>query len=355
MLRWVVGRDPLWQPDAVALRTALGNALYRVPDALRRGLPQPVRDGIRARVGPFAPWEAGFSHVAPPPGVGDVVAPPDFVGIGVQKAGTTWWFGLIAAHPDVAQRPGVHKERHFFARFATTAFGPERRRGVPPVVPAPAGGRAGEWTPDYVYQPWVVPLLHAAAPDARLLVMVRDPVERFVSGLAHSAATADVQRGTVVAEAFARGLYASQLRPWVAQFGAARLLVLQYERCVADPAVELARTYRFLGLDDGFRAGRDRAPGQPHAGAQGVVGRRGRARAWSRSTPRRCPSSPPSCPTSTSTCGPPRRRDGAPRAVRGRRRPGGRRGRGRRDISGPVLPMTGAGGRAGRRGARPRR
>jgi hypothetical protein len=31
------------------------------------------------------------------------------------------------------------------------------------------------------------------------------------------------------------------------------MLVLQYERCVGDPGAELARTYRFLGLDDGFR------------------------------------------------------------------------------------------------------
>jgi len=236
----------------VTLRTALGKALYRVPGALRRGLPQPVRDGIRARVGPFAPWEAGFTHAAPPPRPGDVVAPPDFVGIGVQKAGTTWWFGLIAAHPGVTQRPGVHKERHFFARFATTAFGPADVEAYHRWFARPPGAQAGEWTPDYVYQPWVVPLVFSAAPDAKLLVLVRDPVERFVSGLAHSTATPGAHRGALLAEAYARGRYATLLRPWVRRFGAPRLLVLQYERCVADPAAELARTYRFLGLDDGF-------------------------------------------------------------------------------------------------------
>ena len=248
----VVGRDPLWQPDAVTLRTALGNALYRMPGALRRGLPQPLRDAVRARVGPFAPWEAGFTHRAPPPRPGDVVAPPDFVGIGVQKAGTTWWFGLIAAHPGVAQRPGVHKERHFFARFATAAFGPAEVEAYHRWFARPAGAQAGEWTPDYVSQPWAVPLLWQAAPEARLLLMVRDPVERFVSGLAHSAVTGGAHGGAVVAEAYARGCYATLLRPWLARFGAGRVLVLQYERCVADPAAQLARTYRFLELDDGF-------------------------------------------------------------------------------------------------------
>ena len=30
----------------------------------------------------------------------EVGGPPDFVGIGVQKAGTTWWFELLLTHPD---------------------------------------------------------------------------------------------------------------------------------------------------------------------------------------------------------------------------------------------------------------
>ena len=247
-----MGRDRLWQPDAVTLRTALGNALYRVPGALRRGLPQPVRDGIRARVGPFAPWETGFSHTAPPVDEGRVVAPPDFVGIGVQKAGTTWWFELIAAHPDVDQRPGVHKERHYFARFATAPFGPAEIEGYHRWFARRPGAKAGEWTPDYIDQPWAVPLVHGAAPGAALLVLVRDPVARFVSGLAHSTRSPGSHGGIVVTDAYARGRYATLLRPWMASFSPARVLVLQYERCVAEPAVQLARTYRFLDLDDGF-------------------------------------------------------------------------------------------------------
>jgi hypothetical protein len=121
--------------------------------------------------------------------------------------------------------------------------------------PRPSGKKAGEWTPDYIYQPWVPPLLERAAPEARLLVIVRDPVERFVSGLAHSRLVAGSHLGSVVAESVGRGFYAAALRPWTATLEEGRVLVLQYERCVASPAEELARTYRFLGLDDGFRPG----------------------------------------------------------------------------------------------------
>ena len=93
--------------------------------------------------------------------------------------------------------------------------------------------------------------------------MVRDPVERFVSGLAHSRLVPGSHLGTVVAEAVDRGFYAAALRRWAPALEAGRVLVLQYERCVADPAGELARTYRFLGLDDGFRPADLRRPSSP--------------------------------------------------------------------------------------------
>ena len=268
----------MWQPERVALRTALGQALFRFPDPVRRRLPRPVRDSIRRRVGPFAPWEAGYVQAPPAPAPGEVTGPPDFVGIGVQKAGTTWWFGLLAAHPNVAHRRDVHKERHFFARYATDAFGPEDVVTYHRWFPRPPGARAGEWTPDYVYQPWVPPLLAQAAPEARLLLLLRDPVERFVSGLAHSGVVPASHLGTVEAEALWRGMYATVLRPWAGAVAAGRMLVLQYERCVADPEGELARTYRFLGLDDGFRPTDLRRASSPTLGAKARLDDEARAR-----------------------------------------------------------------------------
>ena len=41
----------------------------------------------------------GFDPTPPQPEMGQIVGPPDFVGIGAQKAGTTWWFDAICAHP----------------------------------------------------------------------------------------------------------------------------------------------------------------------------------------------------------------------------------------------------------------
>jgi hypothetical protein len=115
----------------------------------------------------------------------------------------------------------------------------------------PPGRRAGEWTPGYMLDAWAPRLLRQAAPDARLLVLLRDPVERFRSGrtLAENRLTVGSTARAAANAAFGRGLYADQLiRLWRA-FPREQVLVLQYERCRRDGRAELRRTFAFLGLD----------------------------------------------------------------------------------------------------------
>jgi hypothetical protein len=116
-----------------------------------------------------------------------------------------------------------------------------------------AGTTTGEWTPDYFYQPWVPPLLAEAAPRAKLLLILRDPVQRFRSGLAHQLRTGADHVGAAQAEAVNMSLYADSLRRWHKAFPADQLLVLQYEACTARPLDHLETTYEFLGLDPTFR------------------------------------------------------------------------------------------------------
>ncbi len=227
-------------------------SLRSVVAAAVRRLPPRARLKLLHRLGRFAPWEEGFDFTPPEPAPGEQVGPPDFVGIGVQKAGTTWWYELLVAHPGVSAHPEIHKERHFLSRFGTDTFGPDELRAYHGWFPRVPGTLAGEWTPDYLYFPWVPPLLARAAPEARLLIMLRDPVERFRSGLAHQLRQGVAPTGAAVTEAVSRGFYAASLVRWCEHFDPDQVLVLQYERCAEDPAAELARTYRFLGLDDTF-------------------------------------------------------------------------------------------------------
>jgi hypothetical protein len=119
------------------------------------------------------------------------------------------------------------------------------------MFPRPPGALAGEWSPGYIVDPWTVRQLARAAPEARLMVLLRDPVERFAIGVEH-AATAPDESGPPRAVAnlqFQRGLYADQLLRLWRSVPRSRVLVLQLERCLRDPRGELRRTFEFLGLE----------------------------------------------------------------------------------------------------------
>jgi hypothetical protein len=213
------------------------------------GLPPGMRRTVLHALGRYAPWEEGFDPTPPPPSPGEHAGPPDFVGIGVQKAGTTWWYRLILAHPSVSTRQEFHKERHYLDRYGAVPFRPadvERYHGW---FPRPAGCITGEWTPDYFSFPWAPRLLRRAAPDTRLLLLLRDPVERFRSGLDHLERMGSPRDAAAVADAIERGFYDRLLGSWLEQFDRDQLLVLQYERCVVDRDAELDRTFYHLGLE----------------------------------------------------------------------------------------------------------
>ena len=73
----------------------------RIAEPAFARFPPAARRSILHALGKYAPWEDGFDATAPELGPNEVTGPPDFVGIGAQKAGTTWWFDAICAHPDV--------------------------------------------------------------------------------------------------------------------------------------------------------------------------------------------------------------------------------------------------------------
>lgn len=202
------------------------------------------------RFGTFAPWEDGFDFSPPTLAPGERAGPPDFVGVGVQKAGTSWWYELIVDHPGVFARAGIHKERHYLSHFGTAAFDRPEVERYHGWFPRPEGAKTGEWTPDYLGFPWVAPLLARAAPEARLLVLLRDPVERFRSGLHFRLSQGAPDDECTVADAVRQGFYARSLRRYLDYFPRDQVLVLQYERCASDPAGQLKATYRFLGLEE---------------------------------------------------------------------------------------------------------
>ena len=180
---------------------------------------------------------------------GWTTGPPTFVGVGTQRSGTTWWHHLVNAHPEV--HAGPVKELRFFDRYWQHEFGDADIARYARRFPRPPGRQIGEWSPGYMSHFWIPALIRRAAPDAKVLVLLRDPVERYRSGLALQSETSRTTQATASA-AFRLGCYATHLDQLYASFPREQVLVQQHERCVRDAHAALARTYAFLGLDDTF-------------------------------------------------------------------------------------------------------
>ena len=178
------------------------------------------------------------------------VGPPDFVGVGIGSAGTTWWWRLIRKHPEVYNHPALHRERRFLEHeFTKVSPDEDAAARYAAWFPRPPGMLAGEWTPWYMTLPWMGHVLSVVAPDAKILVMLRDPIERYVSVMTKHLwqdwyaylHTARLQ--------YACGLYAHLMSQLERHVPRDQILMLQYERCCLDPHGELARTFEFLGLE----------------------------------------------------------------------------------------------------------
>lgn len=176
---------------------------------------------------------------------------PRFLGIGALKAGTTTLHAWLEAHPQVSLAEG-RKEVMFFDRHWD--------RGVDWYAAhfANAGDRVpGEVTPSYLFDPNAPARAASVVPDARLLLMLRDPIARLVSQhsffVQETAYTGDLR--TFLQDhpnAMERGLYAAQIRRWLDHFPRAALLTLLLEEASAEPEIAVARVYHHVGVDASF-------------------------------------------------------------------------------------------------------
>jgi sulfotransferase family protein len=212
---------------------------------------------------------------------------PDYLIAGTKKGGTTSLANWLVQHPGVmrlfpkAQR---HKSAHYFdTNFAKsplwyrshfpTELSRERLRetvGYRPVV--------GEASPYYMFHPAVPDRVRSLLPEARVIMLLRDPVARAYSHYWDRVSTGFEDLATfeeaVAAEAerladlddtrfvdprfehysyehhsyLARGRYAEQIARWLRVFDPSQLLILEFERLKTQPAAVLGEVFGFLGL-----------------------------------------------------------------------------------------------------------
>lgn len=170
------------------------------------------------------------------------------VGIGVQRAGTSWLFRALEEHPDVVGgRRGNNKELDFF----TTWW--DRGEDAYAELFDPAVLVGLEFSPSYFPSRDATARLHAFRPDTRLLVCLRDPVDRALSQ--HRFFQARGARPQPFHEALAgnasytdQSRYGTHLSRWVGTFGRDALHVVLLDDLRDDPEGVVRDACDHLGL-----------------------------------------------------------------------------------------------------------
>ena len=198
--------------------------------------------------------------------------PPDFIGAGGIGTGVAWWVETLFAHPELRPPESGKRSLHYFDPFAMEEMTAADVSGYHAQFPHVPGVLRGEWTGRYMLDGWTPPLLRRAAPDARLIVMLGDPLTRYRWIFAQRREKFAADEVFYTTDLVERSRHASQLERLHRFFPSEQVLVLQYERCVRAPETELVRTQRFIGLpveaiDPGRPGALDDAPSARLPGA----------------------------------------------------------------------------------------
>ena len=208
------------------------------------------------------------------------MALPDFLVAGVPKAGTTAVHAALSAHPGLFMSP-VKEPKFFLTDGPPPASGGpgdkltyrehiwQRDKYEELFAAAPPGALRGESTPLYLYDRAALRRVRDLIPAAKLIVVLRDPVERAHSNWTHlwSAglepvgdfvqACAEEERRIAAGWApfwhYTRlGRYGTQLDYAFSLFPRERILVIRYRLLVDEPAATIDRICAFLGVETGI-------------------------------------------------------------------------------------------------------
>jgi hypothetical protein len=181
---------------------------------------------------------------------------PNLIVIGGLKCGTTSLHHYLNLHPEVGMsRP---KELNFFVEELNWELGTDWYRSHFPAAMAVRGETSPHYTNRPRFDGVAGRIRETLGDDARLIYMVRHPIDRLLSHYLHNLgggyegrelpeATADQNSSYIQ-----RGLYAMQLEPYLEEFGLERILVVSREELGRDRDATVRRVFEFAGVEPGF-------------------------------------------------------------------------------------------------------
>ena len=193
-----------------------------------------------------------------------LMARPNFIGIGAPKSGTTYLSSLLAQNPHICL-PATEKQKEL--NFFTTRYD-NHARGIDWYREHFSACRpdqvAGEISPVYFSDPRSPAMIAAALPEAKLVVILRDPARRAYSSFLHDKRAGRVPKDASFREAAAStpmyiedSRYGLHLRRYLEHLDRAWLHVLFLENLTRDRDGELNRLCAFLDVPAEFPADLD--------------------------------------------------------------------------------------------------
>ena len=208
---------------------------------------------------------------------------PDFVVFGAQRCGTTSLYSYLVQHPDIY--PALCKEVNYFnnnyrkPRFWYRYYFPTIVHKLFVTKVKKKKFLTGEASIDYMYHPYAAKRLAETISDVKLIIVLRNPVDRAYSSYRHSVRLGvedlsfeealdneglrleEEEKKIELDEDFfcvsrwffsylARGRYSEQMERVMLHFPRERICILRSEDFFRDPRVIVNQVLEFLGLSD---------------------------------------------------------------------------------------------------------
>lgn len=221
---------------------------------------------------PYGGLRTGFRRITAP------MRPlPDFLIVGAQKAGTTSLYRWLSRHPKV--RTSVWKEVHFFDDYDRYhKRGEMWYRSHFPLLGHRPSVRVGEATPSYLFNPAAPRRVAELIPNVRLIVLLRDPVDRAYSQYKHTRRVGEEnlsfwkavdkeeervgkeiieikEKGKCESDNWKkysyvrRGYYSEQIKRWTEYFPKKSFLFVKSEDMFKSPKTEVEKIVKHIGLN----------------------------------------------------------------------------------------------------------
>jgi Sulfotransferase domain len=193
---------------------------------------------------------------------------PDFLIVGAAKAGTTSLYTYLNNVPEVCM--SLIKEPHFFSPnvFPESFFHTARSKEeyLKMFKRTPRHIILGEASPSYLWDKDSPKLIHSTVPDAKIIMMLRDPISRAYSHYLHHVRIGwekrnfdEAVKGDLHSDSrnvwkvpnlyVSQGFYADQARRYFDLFGSENINVIIFEEFVKDTRSHVLDVMRFLGLE----------------------------------------------------------------------------------------------------------